>query len=244
MVTATAKITSRHLADLRLSGLSDNQIAECGFYSVNDRLQIQTLLRWKRYDGHLGDCLAIPFRTMAGMPTQYVRLKPDHPRKDKEGKPIKYESPQGVGNLAYFPPLTRSILFKTERPLIITEGEKKAAKADQEGFGCIGLVGVYGWQKKREMKDGHTSGSRELIDDLDGVFWTGREVYICYDSDAATNSNVLRAEMHLVSALNRRGAITRAVRIPSDVNGYKIGIDDFLVRRGPGQLCDLLRTCR
>ena len=63
---------------------------------------IQKALRWKRYTGELGDCLAIPFFDSGGKATGYVRLKPDNPRKSKEdGKPIRYESPKGQGFQGY-----------------------------------------------------------------------------------------------------------------------------------------------
>jgi hypothetical protein len=32
-------------------------------------------------------------------------------------------------------------------PLVITEGEKKAARADQEDIPTVSIVGVWGWQK-------------------------------------------------------------------------------------------------
>ena len=93
---ALARLTPRHLADLHASGLSDQQIARCGFYSLQASASIQTVLRWKGYKGDLGDCLCTPFVTVEGKPTGYFRLKPDCPRKGKEdGKPIKYESPKG-----------------------------------------------------------------------------------------------------------------------------------------------------
>src|SRR5262249_37449832 len=160
---------------------------------------VQKTLRWKRYNGDLGSCLAIPFCDAAGMPTGYCRLKPDRPRKaNEDGKPIKYESPKGASNLPYFPPGTPAALKDLAAALIITEGEKKAAKSDQEGFTCIGLVGVYGWQKKRTKgKDGKPLGARELIAGLGCIPWQGRSVYVCYDSDAADNAKVRMAEWHL-----------------------------------------------
>jgi hypothetical protein len=133
---------------LEKSGLSAEQIKACGFFSLTNREEIRKALRWKGYRGELGDCLAIPFFDAEGNPVDgYCRLKPDRPRTGKEdGKPIKYESPKGLNNRAYFPPGTRAVLNNPSAPLLIVEGEKKAAKGDQEGFHCIGLVGVYGWQ--------------------------------------------------------------------------------------------------
>src|SRR5207245_2390630 len=96
----------------------------------------------------------------------------------KDGKVIKYESPKGAANLAYFPPATLAALKNASVPLLVTEGEKKSAKADQEGFPCIGLVGVYGWQKKRPPgENGQANGERELIDGIMQVNWQGRTVY-------------------------------------------------------------------
>ena len=50
-----ARLTPRHLADLRASGLSDATIAACGFHSLRAPASVQEALRWKRYNGELGD---------------------------------------------------------------------------------------------------------------------------------------------------------------------------------------------
>src|SRR5439155_13598773 len=89
---ALARLSEPHSADLRKSGLSHQQIVACGFYSVLAPATVQRLLNWRRNAGELGDCLAIPFFDAEGKPTGYVRLKPDLPRKGKDGKSIKYES--------------------------------------------------------------------------------------------------------------------------------------------------------
>lgn len=246
---ALARLTARHMADLRGSGLSDEHIARCGFHSLQAPASIQTVLRWKRYNGELGDCLALPFRDAEGKPNGYCRLKPDRPRKAKaDGKPIKYESPKGSSNYPYFPPDTLAALNDPLAPLVITEGEKKAAKADQEGFACIGLVGVYGWQRKRPRDAaGKPQGERELIDSLVSIAWQGRPVCLCFDSDAATNPNVCRAEWHLAKALARHGATVKVVRLPvgghgPDGTAAKMGLDDFLVSQGSDAFRELLAS--
>lgn len=238
-------LTPKHLADLRASGLSDATIAACGFRSLQALASIQAALGWKQYNGELGACLAFRFFDADGKPTGYTRLKPDHPRSDKKtGKPIKYESPVGLSNRAYFPPRTLAALHDPLAPLVITEGEKKAAKSDQEGFACIGLVGVYGWQKKRDRdKNGRAQGERELIDDLASIPWQGRPVFIAFDSDAITKPDVRRAEWHLAEALARAGAIVKVVRLPqrtADGKLAKVGLDDFLVADGPDAFLALL----
>ncbi len=241
------RLLPQHLADLRKSGLSDEQIARCSFHSLQAPVSVQEALHWNRYKGELRDCLAIPFVDAEGKPTGYVRLKPDCPRKGKQdGKPIKYESPKGSTNRAFFPPGTLAALKDPLAPMIFVEGEKKAAKADQDGFPCIGLVGVYGWQKKRAKdKDGKPQGDRELIDDLAMIPWQGRLVYLSFDSDAATNPNVRQAEWHLAETLARKGAIVKEIRLPQGAPGpdgspAKMGLDDYLVAHGPGAFRELM----
>jgi P4 family phage/plasmid primase-like protien len=244
---ANGRLLPQHLADLRKSGLTDATIAACGFRSLEAPASVQDVLRWKRYRGELGPCLCIPFADGEGKPTGYCRLKPDRPRSGKEnGKPIKYESPKGAANLAYFPPATLAALCEASRALLVTEGEKKSAKADQEGFPCIGLVGVYGWHKKRlRDTEGNATGERQLIEGLAEIPWQGRPVYVCFDSDAATNPNVRRAEWHLAEALTGRGATVKIVRLPAGDPGpdgapSKVGVDDYLVAHGPAAFRELL----
>src|SRR5262249_11089176 len=127
------------------------------------------------------------------------------------------------------------VLKDPQTPLIVTEGEKKAAKADQEGFPCIGLVGVYGWQKRRARDEsGASHGRRELIDALKALPWAGRDVYIAFDSDINDNRNVRSAAWHLEMALVEQGAVARCVRLPSDAADptVKVGLDDYLISHG------------
>jgi hypothetical protein len=236
------RLNANHLADLQRSGLSPAQIAACGFYSINDPLIISQLLHWPGEARCLGPCLAIPFRDRAGHMNSYVRLKPDRPLKGKkDGKTRKYESPKGMGNHAYFPPATIAALEDPGKPVLMTEGEKKAAKADQEGLDCIGLVGVYGFQKKQPVgPDGRKIGDRELIDDLQGIAWDGRLVVIVYDSDALEKPGVLWAESHLAEVLTRLGAVVKVVRLPGGPDGVKWGLDDYLVANSAAALRSLI----
>jgi hypothetical protein len=63
----------QHLADLRRSGLSDDQIAACHFYSVSDPVRITQLLGWEQPVQALGACLAIPFTDAESRPAEHVR---------------------------------------------------------------------------------------------------------------------------------------------------------------------------
>lgn len=205
-----------HLADLRKSGLSDETIAASGFYSESDDKKLSAILNSK-YSKRLGPALVITFPDPDGA-VSYRRVKPSLPRTWR-GKLVKYESPKGMKNRAYIPPSVLGQLLELAE-LVLTEGEKKALKATQEGFPTIGLIGVWGW------KDG--KGADRLIPDLE-FDWRGKRVFIAFDSDLADNDNLLLAESALAQQLINRGAIVKVVRIPPGPNGEKVGLDDYLV---------------
>jgi putative DNA primase/helicase len=236
MNTNGAALLPQHLADLRRSGLSDKTVAACRFYSETNPVAVAAILGWPDPATALGPCLVIPFAIAAGNGDDYARVKPDRPRADKKDGKVKYESPRGKGNHAYFPPATRKILADVSVPLLMTEGEKKAAKADQEGFRCIGITGVYSWQVKQKDK----GKPRELIADLKGIAWKGRPVFIVFDSDLANNPLVRWAEWHLAQALTAQGAVVKVVRLPAGPDGAKVGLDDYLMAHGAGALRKLL----
>lgn len=232
--TAPLNLLPHHLAELRASGLSDATIAAAGIRSETNYAVLAAVLNWRKYPRKLAPAIIYPFVDADGR-NGYARVKPDRPRLSG-GKPVKYESPRGRSNEVFLPPGVAAALPDATRELLLTEGEKKALKATQEGFACIGLVGVWGW------KDGR---SERLLPVLERVAWNGRPVRIAFDSDIARNEQVQDAEARLAAALAARGAVVRVVRLPdgpSDGDGKpaKFGLDDFLVAHGPGALRMLL----
>src|SRR5262249_43461693 len=131
-----AYLAPQHLADLMASGLTPQTIAACGFHTVSGA-EVNRLLGWRGGGEKLGPCLAIPFYDLDGRQTGFARLKPDRPRAQEkengEERLVKYEQPKGVPIRPYFPLACWSGLTDARKPLLITEGEKKAAKAAQEG---------------------------------------------------------------------------------------------------------------
>ncbi|WP_202920858.1 DUF3854 domain-containing protein [Urbifossiella limnaea] len=249
-------LTPGHRADLAKSGLTDATIIAAGLHSILDSSRVRELLGdylSRTTANKMGACLAFPYLDAAGEPmtfangdgTQhpFVRLKPSAPRTDKKNKDrkIKYESPAAGPCRAYLPPWTRAALADPTVALLITEGEKKALCADQHGLPCVGLGGVWAWQKKRDRDaDGKGTGPRELIPDLDGVAWPGRKVFITFDSDLTDKLDVQWAEYHLADVLRQCGADVRVVRLPAEPDGSKNGLDDYLVLHGPDELRKLV----
>lgn len=225
-----AYLAPHHLADLRSSGLSDATLATAGIRSASEEEARAKLRRREK----VSPGIEFPYTALNGEPG-FSRFKLDTPPVGKNGRPCKYLSPIGAPNRLYLAPtLPQEILKDVSRDLLVTEGEKKALKAIQEGFSCIGLAGVWCWRGKNPE-----TGRSEPIPDLDQITWEGRAVFIVFDSDLAENEEVRRAEWYLVQELRRRGAVVRVVRLPEGPDGQKMGLDDFLVlhgEHGPEQL--------
>jgi len=141
-------------------------------------------------------------------------------------KQQRYTQPPNTAPVAYYPQnfKWKALIDDVDAPLIITEGELKAAKACKEGFPTIGLGGVHNW---RAQKLGVP-----FLPSLELVVWQRRNVYICFDSDYRTNQQVCLALIALAEELHRRGAFCHVVSLPQLPGLEKVGLDDFLVHAG------------
>lgn len=100
----------------------------------------------------------IPYYGMNGVRVPFYRAKVFNPDPNKGPK---YLQPKGTLAYIYFPPgfdqalqmlekgtLPKSHINGFKPSIMICEGEKKAAKALQEGFLCVGLGGIYNWKSR------------------------------------------------------------------------------------------------
>lgn len=227
-----------HLAQLRASGLTDESIELGGFYSTTDTAHVLDALGRKprsRWTG--GACLMLPFYVPGSSAPVFHRVRPDVPVLNKDGKPMKYCQPSGVGVMPYLPARTRlEGRLTSSAPIVITEGEKKAALLDQLGYCVIGLTGVTcfhdsaRWQTERELEV-HPEIAKH-------VSFTDRLCFIAFDSDYATNPNVVREADHAAYIMRHAGAKdVRILAIPMGETGPdgkpgKLGIDDFYALHG------------
>jgi putative DNA primase/helicase len=213
------------------SGLTAETIKAAGFYSEGNVDRLAALVNRKRWPRAWGVGLVLPTRDASGAIVATC-VKPTHPPADaKSGKPRKYLHPTGSAPRLYVPQATFAVLDDPTARLLLTEGHKKAEASTQSGFHCVGLAGVDNWHDKRKLT---------LSPDLARIAWKDRPVYIAFDSDAAENENVARAERELAAVLTAHGAKVLIVRIPPAADGAKQGIDDFIVANGAGAFQKLL----
>lgn len=122
----------------------------------------------------------------------------------------------------YLPPLLdwRAFLADPSKPLWITEGEKKAAKATLSGQPTIGLGGVWNWKSTKHNID--------LLEELKIVSWEQRDVRIVFDRDVNYNGSVEGAAEALALKLSGLGAVCQIGDINAPEEG-KMGLDDLIV---------------
>jgi putative DNA primase/helicase len=217
------------LADLRGSGLTDEVIAVMGCRTL-DKAAIREVTGVKvRCGGY-----AIPYLgsvDQTGGPYLRIRL-----REPLDG--MKYVSGKGDDPQLYVPP-GLSDLPEAEL-LVVTEGEKKAAKALQEGIHCVGIQGVNSWAapgtRAIEKCDGdRVSSDTAPLKELLELARKYKRVLILGDSDTASNPQNQKALKLLASSLRKRGVRAAFASCPpaiskeADGTAKKQGIDDWLV---------------
>ena len=201
-----------HLADLAASGIKAETAIEAGLHSAI-AADLAKLLGFSLPAETTG--LVFPY----GQETEYFRVKLFPPLAGDKGT-MRYAQPKGTGVRLYIPPLARQVLKNPTMPLMITEGEKKALKACQEGLACLGIGGLWSW-----ICDG------EPIPDLDEIAWIERPVTIVPDSDVWTRPDLIQPVYALGKELESRGAKVLVCIIPQG-GEKKLGLDDFLVVQG------------
>jgi hypothetical protein len=160
--------------------------------------------------------LVVPMYSPAGELVTH-QIRPDTPRKNDSGKPIKYETPAGSPIRLDVHPCQSGRVKDASVPLWITEGVKKADSLVSRGQCVLALQGVWCWQK-----DGVP------LQDWEDVRLWGRSVCVIFDSDVTTNPKVQTALEALVGFLRGRGARVGIAYLPDTEAGGKQGVDDFL----------------
>jgi hypothetical protein len=203
------KLHRDHLADLRKSGLNDETLLACRFQTVSAE-------ELERLGSHYEDVVSayrIPYWGLRGDKIDFARLKLFPPIKNADGHEQKYSQASGSRAYLYLPPLLnwQEIASNSSHPIIITEGEKKAAAGCQQGLAVIGIGGCWCWRTNNE-DDG-----KVVLPDFDWFAWQDREVELCPDSDGWRPDKrivILGGFFALGKELERRGAHVSMVRFP------------------------------
>lgn len=269
--TATALLQQ----DLEKSGL---EISDLGAYVAQEAEIAAVGLKAALYLGSGPAVTApgyiIPYYDAAGNRVPFYRMRLFHPNP----KGAKYLQPANVGSWVYFPKQFRSLLQQAvsagrKVPVIVTEGEKKAAKAAACGFLSCALGGVYNWRSKTVVfpEETELAKNREgqiiakikgnltesMTMDRRGILANGMQhliqivrqhnlqVVILFDSDYPINPDVQKAAAELAFEFRSNGIPTKDIRQLSLTTGEgkKVGLDDYLVDNGVMALHKELDKC-
>lgn len=233
-MSTSSGLTAAHQQQLASSAITDPIVIERGYTSIapgaiTDAQRLlgaafsKTVLRQVLHSG----ALAFPlYRLGDQLPHTWV-IRPDMPRLGGNGKPIKYEYPQGQGNILDVLPRYHAALGDPSIDIWITEGTKKAdslASAFDTTIVPISINGVWGWRGT------NMTGGKTALADFASIAWNGRKVILAPDGDARTNPNVFAAIQHLGRFLIGRFGIAdlQVCYLPQQTGAAKVGIDDYL----------------
>ncbi|MDD5094302.1 MAG: DUF3854 domain-containing protein [Dehalococcoidia bacterium] len=216
---AIPELMQPHLEHLQASAIDIDVIRERGYKSILGKAPLDEA-GFATYQRRAPGIL-IPMFAPDGSAVGY-QYRPDNPRTNGKGKPIKYETPLDAGVRLDMPRRCQPMAGNPNIPILFTEGLKKGDAIASKGGCAVALLGVYNFRGRNEY------GGTTLLADFDSLALKDRDVYIAFDSDASTKPQVLNAEARLAEHLRRKGAGVKIIRIPPGPNGEKQGADDFL----------------
>src|SRR4051812_6132057 len=167
-------IFPQHAEMLVASGVTPERARARGYVSVDTKKRLDGIGVTKA--GRNVPGLLIPSLRADGS-TWGFQYRPDRPRTNGDGKPIKYETPVGQRNGLDVPPGVGQSLDDPAVPLWVTEGVKKADAAAEAGLCCVALPGVWSW------RGSNGKGGKTAVPDWHDVALNGRRVVLAFDSD-------------------------------------------------------------
>jgi hypothetical protein len=267
----------QHLEELIEGSGIDSQIASLNFSSLQDRDAYDCLLiseqvprtntgmvkhSWLQRYSHVTSggwwCSGLdPLNNWEEM--EWGCFKPDEPRFNQKGKPIKYEHPPGTSTRVFCLRVTLKTWQKVAQrynleipsdveiaadgeavgfwqwvreqnlPVIICEGVKKAASLLSLGYNAIAIPGITSGYRVAKDDFGKIV-SRQLIPDLSSFAVKHRTFYICFDFE--TEPRKIAA---VNNAIIQLGVLFQSRNCPVQViklPGGEKGIDEYIVRKG------------
>ena len=220
-VDVAARCNPDHLSDLRRSGLSDETIVLMDARSVvpQDVPGFENGL-YARVD----TVLELPYPNVENF-SRY-KLFPPIPMPD--GRTMRYYHPSGHSNHLYILRPVAAVLTDIREPLLLVEGEKKAARAVQEKLNAIGFSGIWNWKQKDTWFG---------IDELKLIPFSCRDVEIVPDSETWARDDLQQAVYAFARYLESRGARVSIVLLPQPT-AAKVGLDDYFLTYSLDHFCN------
>ncbi len=274
-VEGLTRLDPQHLEEWRNSGVNDEltrlNVESLSGYAPHERLLYSPKLErlntgrvasWllHRYahteKGGWGCSGLNPFDNWERSP--WGCFKPDHPRRDDDGKLIKYEHPPKEETSAFFLRVPLHIwqavanrfsisrpkeinltpdgealgfwpwILENKIPIWICEGAKKAGALLSVGFAAIALPGITSGYRRLQDEGWNPGGSRKLIPELE--IFKDHPVYFVFDHDEKRKT--IRAVNNAIARtgqlLTKQGCRVHVITWDEPQKG----VDDFLAANG------------
>jgi hypothetical protein len=193
------RLNDNHAAMLEASGIDPVHARRRGYISlgIGDKKRLAEIGITKA--GRNVPGLLIPLLDKHGSVWGW-QYRPDSPRANAKGKPIKYETPWQQRSGIDVPPGVGPLLDDPTVPLWITEGTKKADSAALAGLACISISGVWSWLGRNDL------GGITALADWHDIARNGRDVILAFDSDVMRKPQVRQALVAFARYLEMKGA--------------------------------------
>lgn len=179
------------------SAISPELVAKRGYFTATDPEELREL-GFADYQLRV-PALVVPMYGPEGALASH-QIRPDDPRMNDEGKPIKYETPLDSGIVLDCHPTNATRLRDPQVPLWITEGVRKGDSGASRGLVVVALQGVWCWQRKTVP-----------LPEWARIPLANRPVYVAFDADIAHKTPVRQALAGLVEFLWERNALVWVV---------------------------------
>ncbi len=209
---------AQHAQMLAASGITPEHADARGYRSIDTKARLEVVgftPAGRRVPG-----LLVPSLGADGSVWGF-QYRPDSPRSNAQGKPVKYETPVGQRNGIDVPPGVGPKLGDPTVPLWITEGAKKADSGALAGLCIVDLPGVWSWLGK------NAQGGKTALPEWRDIALNGRRVILAFDGDVSRKRSVRKALDELAAYLAAKGAHVEYLHLPDEDD--KVGLDDYLV---------------
>jgi hypothetical protein len=198
-------------------------ITERGYESIHrptngdqrrrERLSALGIPSWATKEDAYFPGLLIPMYGPTGRKISY-QWKPRRPVPDRDGKPVKIRIRQGPDQQTRCAPSESRQDRGPNHLAVDYRRHQKGGALTSRGLCVISLTGVFNWRS--------TLGT---LGDWEDVPLKGRNVVLCFDADARTNPNVLRAMVRLGHWLkSKQVAKVTYLVVPREVNGQAVKV--------------------
>ena len=224
-------IFDQHAALLAGSAIPPDLARRRGYVSVDTKVRLEQLGVTRA--GRSTPGLLIPLLRKEGSTWGY-QYRPDVPRTNDKGKPVKYETPWKQPAGLDVPPGVGALLDDPAVTLWITEGTRKADAAAALGLACVSLSGVWNWRGSNPV------GGKVALSEWHDVALNGRRVVLAFDSDVVVKPAVSKALRELAGYLTSKGAKVAYLHLAQQDD--KAGLDDYIAAgHGVDDLLALVR---